>query len=170
MIRQSIVRMNERGIVPVIDIVREVIDVQEALERNIVVYVAGLLEEIQPRDEVEPVIEELAEQLDLFGYLPLMLRVRDFLHRFRSPVEVRPDVPFDLPITRDRLQLQRIVQAVNSRDGSAEHIVAREVRPVGVDRVDATGVRRGIVEPDTRLARAEVRYATGIQAVERAGR
>ena len=117
---ERVVGVDESRVVFVLHIVGEVVDEQYVLERHVVVNVAGLFEEVHATDVIEPAIQGLAEQLDLFGPLELMLRIRDLLERLGRTVEVRADVPLDLTISGDRLQLQRVGHIVDARDRASE--------------------------------------------------
>src|SRR5882762_10871572 len=153
---QPIVEVDERRVVLVRDVVRHVIDVQDALERYVVVHVTGFLEVIEPTDIVQVVVQSLAEQLELLRQLPLMLRIGDFLERLRRAVEIGADVPLDLPVAGDGLEVEALVDMVDAGGRATEHVIARKVRTGRIGGVDVAGLRGREIEPDPRLIRAEV--------------
>ena len=96
------VGMQEGGIRLGIHVVLVVVDVEQALERHEVVDEAILCEVVEAEDIVEPVVEHLAEQLELLRELVLLLVVGHFLDRLGRAVEVDSDLPVDLTVTGDR--------------------------------------------------------------------
>ncbi len=151
LIGQVVVGVDERRDVLVLDIVGEVIDEQHVLERHIVVHVAGFLEVVEAADPVQLVVQCLAQKLDFLRPLVLVLGIGDFRQRLGCAVEIGTDVPLDLAITGDGLQLQAIGEVVDSRRGPAERVILGEVRTVGIGRIHAAGVGCGIVEIEPRL-------------------
>ncbi len=150
LIGDGIIGMHETRVRLRIDIVGCVIDIQEAFERHEIVHVAGLREVVQARDVIEPVVDRLAAQLEFLRELVLVLGVGDLLDGLRSAVQVDADVPLDLPVARDGLQVHRIRQRPVGRRRAAEHVVFCEARPGRVGRIDIAGLGVGEIPVQAR--------------------
>ena len=106
---QLVVGVYEGRDVLVVHIVLNVVDVQQTLERHVVVHVAAFVEVVQASDVVELVVEGLTEQLELLRDLPLMLVVGDALEGISGyAVQRGADLPGDRAVRGDRLECQLV--------------------------------------------------------------
>ena len=144
--------MQENRIRLRVHVVLVVVDVEQSLEGHEVVNEAIFLEVVQAEHVVQPVVEQLAEQLEFLRPLILLLVVAHFLDRLWRAVEVDTDAPVDGAIGGDGLEQELVRDFPFGRRGDTPAVVLGETHAVGVRRVDVAslGVREVPVNPGCR--------------------